>query len=104
MTDIPKTPMAAERGHYAVERMLTHMGHWQHYAAEPPTDFDHAQDKLQALASVMGAMIGDIIEKWDWMMIHGSPEEAFENDLPPLISPDLAEAFARRARERRDAV
>jgi hypothetical protein len=79
---------------------------WQHYAAEAPTDFDQAKDKLQALASVMGAMIGDIIEKWDWMMVQGIiPEEKFENDFGPIIDPRMAETYARWAWERQsDAV
>ena len=78
--------------------MLTLMGYWQRYAAEPPTDFDHAKDKLQALSRVMGAMIGDIIEKWDWHMIHGSPVEAWENGVPAI-----AGCPARRAAPTRPA-
>ena len=84
MTDIPKTPMGAERANYA---------------AEPPTDFDHARDKLQALADVMQGQIGDVIEKWGWSMIHGIPEERLDYyDGGPLLDPRMAETYARRAR------
>jgi hypothetical protein len=66
----------------------------------------YRSDMLQALASVMGAMIGDIIEKWDWMMVQGIiPEEKFENDFGPIIDPRMAETYARWAWERQsDAV
>jgi hypothetical protein len=91
-TTIPKTPMDAARANYAVDRMLTKMNRWKHYASEPVTDLDHARAKLAALASVMDAMSRDIIEKWDWMMIGKSPEEAFDYpDFTAIVDPDIAE-------------
>jgi hypothetical protein len=101
MTKIPTTPMDADRAHYAVTRMLTNMGHWQHYASEPVTDLQHAQDKLAALAKVMDSMVGDIIEKWTWMMIGNSPEEGFDySDSTAMLDPGMVENHVRMVRER----
>ena len=103
MTEIPTTPMGAERANYAAARLLTHLGSWQHYAAEPPNDLEHAKDKLAALARVMKSMREDIIEKWHWHMVHDAPSEAWENDTPPMADPRIVETYARRNRERTQA-
>jgi hypothetical protein len=100
MTDtIPTTPMTEARAHYAVTRMLDKMQMWRRYAAEPVTDLDHAKVKLAALASVMASMRGDIIEKWDWIMVGNVPGEAFENDFTAIVDPQIAESWARPVRK-----
>jgi hypothetical protein len=97
--------MGAERANYACGRMLWRLDQWQHYAAEPVTDLDHATTKLRALAAVMQSMHGDIIDHWHGAMVHGAPAEAWDNDGggAPMLDPRLAEFHVRRARGRRPA-
>jgi hypothetical protein len=100
---IPGIPMDGDRANYAAERMLRFMSRWQHYAAEPVTDLEHATAKLRALVNVMATLHGDIVDHWHDGMIHGAPAEAFDNDGggAPLLDPDIAEFHVRYQRKRK---
>jgi hypothetical protein len=95
--------MKADLAGYTVRRLLKKLVEWRAYAAEPAADFQHAQDKLAALAEVFRTTNSDIVDKWDEYLISGVPTWHYDfDDGGFILSVRIIEDMIRHGRERQD--